>query len=384
MLRPHPLLLASGLLWTLGGPARADDLPESAVAVGDQQGLLAVVQDSAGLFAAAAPVVTVIDGETRVDQLLADDGAAPDGQAGDGVYVAVMPDPPTGEALGLLLTDTSGKELWRDEVPITPGMPLPRVDFVTEGDHVRAKLATVLIGGAAGGLPPAPGTAGTPAAPSGSVPPPPGSSGAALPTGVTGGAGLIVAGMLGLMGLLAGFVLGLVVGRRGQARVALSGVGDAPVPGPLAGLPAVRGGQQVWLVPGDDALPAVTVALARHLASGGPVLLSVSAARRPAIADALQGLPGVFTVADRVPSPDALLDAAELLAPVGRPTILVEGAEGLEPPERGEHADAVLLDLLEHAGDDTDVLVLLSPGNWPGVEPTARVAVDADGTLGPA
>ncbi|RME23369.1 MAG: hypothetical protein D6798_13630, partial [Deltaproteobacteria bacterium] len=162
------------------------------------------------------------------------------------------------------------------------------------------------------------------------------------------------------------------------------GVGEAPPPAPLPGLPDTRHARQVWLVIGDGGPAGVTEALVRHRAPSGPVVLAVPADRRPAIAAALRGMPGVAMVAEERPAPDTLLDAADLLAPLGRPVIVVEGADALEPPERGEHADAVIVDLLEQAGDDVDVLVLLAPGNWPTVEPTARVRADEDGRPVPA
>jgi hypothetical protein len=388
-------------------PPKDPEIPAGSISVDDAHGLLVVAVDRDKRFADAPPSVTVTSVDQKKSVVLADDGAGADGKAGDGVWVGVMTAPPTGHSVDLSLADGTGTEIWRDLVPISAQLDLPRVDFVVVGDHVKTTLSTVskdtieasgapsdagptggLSGGpsgppSAGGAPPAPGTQGTAPAPSGGglPPPPPGTHGAPLPSGVTSGAGLIVAGLLGLMGVLAGGVIGLLVGRRGARPVELERVGGRPAARLPPGMPPTVGAQQAWLVANPAELAEVTRRVTVHLAQVGPVVLATDPGQQAELSTALVGTMGVVSHPEEHPPPHALLEAAMRLRCFGRPSILIAGPAGVESPDTGEEPDAVLAELLEDAEESVDIVVLMPQGEWPLVQLRAEVHLTADGGL---
>lgn len=367
-LTPLVTTLATSVFW--GGLAHAQAPPDaSAVRAEDLAGLLIVAVDREAVFATGAPQVRVVGDDSEGQVVLADDGRSPDGIAGDGIWVAVMPAPPTGESLQLMILDSAGTVLWQDAVPISAGLGLPRVDFEVVGSHVKTTLSTVSVAGSAStsGIPiapPAPGTAGTP-------PPPPGTAGAALPSDIAGGAGLVIAGMLGLLGVLAGLGLGLLIGRRGHTALPVAPVGGPPKDvGPL---PPTRGQQQRWHLHDPAQSRAVLSQLAMALAQRGPVLLVATPEDRAGLHIPVAG---VVSLSEDRPPPQVLLDTAAQLQRLGQVTLLVQGAGALEAPESEEAHDAVLQELLEDAVGESDVVVI---DGGPGA--VAEVQLTADGLL---
>ena len=380
-LTPLRTMLATSAFW--GGLAHAQAPPPaqdaSAVRAEDLAGLLIVAVDREAVFATGAPQVRVVGDDSEGQVVLADDGRSPDGIAGDGTWVAVMPAPPTGESLQLMLLDSAGTVLWQDAVPISAGLGLPRVDFEVVGSHVKTTLSTVSVAGSAStsGIPiapPAPGTAGTPPPPPGTAgtpPPPPGTAGAALPSDIAGGAGLVIAGMLGLLGVLGGLGLGLLIGRRGHTALPVVPVGGPPKDvGPL---PPTRGQQQRWHLHDPTQSRAVLSQLAVALAQRGPVLLVATPEDR---AHLHIPVAGVVSLSEDRPPPQVLLDTAVQLQRLGQVTLLVQGAGALEAPESEEAHDAVLQELLEDAVGEADVVVI---DGGPGA--VAEVQLTADGLL---
>ncbi len=370
-LTPLRTMLVTSAFW--GGLAHAQAPPPaqdaSAVRAEDLSGLLIVAVDREAVFATGAPQVRVVGDGSEGQVVLADDGRSPDGIAGDGTWVAVMPAPPTGESLQLMILDSVGTVLWQDAVPISAGLGLPRVDFEVVGSHVKTTLSTVMVAGSAStsGIPiapPAPGTAGTP-------PPPPGTAGAALPSDIAGGAGLVVAGMLGLLGVLGGLGLGLLIGRRGNTALPVTAVGAPPEDVEI--LPPTRGQQQRWHLHDPTQSRAVLSQLAVALAQRGPVLLVATPEDR---AHLHIPVAGVVSLSEDRPPPQVLLDTAVQLQRLGQVTLLVQGAGALEAPESEEAHDAVLQELLEDAVGEADVVVI---DGGPGA--VAEVQLTADGLL---
>lgn len=124
-----------------------------------------------------------------------------------------------------------------------------------------------------------------------------------------------------MMELLAGVSTGLLVGMAAawwvwgrEPALALSQAGLPLNPGWPAALPPPRVGRQVWVAPDVGSRAALSAALARRLATSGPVLLVGAASVTAA---------GVYRPSGDASDAAALRDAADAL--VGDALILVDG-----------------------------------------------------------
>ena len=395
MRTPRPLapLLALAFACALTmarGAHAADPVPADAVDAGERAGLLVTARDPTGRLGGASLLLRVQDGDGVIDVPLADGGEAPDARAGDGVLVGATGDAPVSQDVQVALLGRGGEELWSGTVPVVEGATRTQVDFSIFTRHVEAAVAVTPVGStgpAVGAPPPPPGTLGspTPGMPGtpmpgvgGAPPKPGGGSGAALPSDISGGAGLVVLGLMGLLGSLAGFVLGILVGRSRTTAAPLAVVGPRPAgpeaPWPTAEQPAV------WSVLEGEALGVVATA-ARRLASMGPVLVVVPREHQEALAASLSGVPGIVTSARPQPSLAELFDGADHLRGVGLPFLVVLDPDAVEPPEADEADDAVLADLFEEARGALPALVVLSRPTAGGVAATARAGLDGGGGL---
>lgn len=358
-----PALLAAGA--TFAVPAWADDAPDvdASIETDDVRGLLVTIVDPHGQLG-GAPAKVAVGADAADTFWVTDEGELPDLVAGDGVLAGAAEPSVEGDDVPVRLLDGAGIEVWAGTVPLGEGVALTRIDFTLQPDRAVAKVDVLGSG---------------PAAPSGGPAPDGGpGGGAALPTDITGGADLVVLGLMGLLGSLAGFVIGLLVARSRSAPLRIAApVGtasrpEAPWPTP--------GAAAIWRV---DASHGAEVGLsaARALAAHGPVLLSPPPQDRAAAQAALADVPNIVFPVEETPSLAYLLETAERLSAMGRSFLVVCGIDGVEPPEPDEARDAVLADLLDDTSDDIALLVLLEPVADGVVQPTATAAVDEQGGL---
>ncbi len=355
------LLAALALGWSARAEADAPDV-DASVEADDVRGLLVTVVDLGGQLG-GAPAKVSVGAEDAETFWVTDEGELPDLVAGDGVLAGAAEVAPVGEEVPVRLLDGAGIEVWAGTVPLGGPVRLTRIDFTLTADRAEAKV-DVLAAEAGGPGGPSPNGG------------PPSPTGAALPSDITGGADLVVLGLMGLLGSLAGFVIGLLVARSRVAALRLA----PPLPSearPVAPWPTPDAAA-LWRV-APEAREAVGVAAARALAAHGPVLLCPPPGARAATRAALADVPNVLFPAEDTPSLASLLETAEHLAALGAPFLVVGGPGGIEPAEPDEAPDAVLADLLEDAKGAVAALVLLD--GFPGgtLEATAQATLTADG-----
>ena len=137
-----------------------------------------------------------------------------------------------------------------------------------------------------------------------------------------------------------------------------------------------------WLLEDDEKRLVCMVGLARARQAGGCVLICPRSASRPALRSALAGIGSVYWSEVDRPTPAQLEQLSQGLLGWGRPLVLVEGPSAVELPDAEEGSNAVIEELVEGFSNDIDLLVLLTPGESDGNQPTRALTPEELEELG--
>jgi len=115
---------------------------------------------------------------------------------------------------------------------------------------------------------------------------------------------------------------------------------------------------ELIVAPDHDSRAAHIERLCEQHGTAGAVLLITSPTTHDSYRTLLANQPLVFTTETRRPTCAVIRAAATRLAQVLPVTVIVEGADALEPPEPDEPASAVLEELLEFFDRDAVIIAL--------------------------
>jgi hypothetical protein len=323
-----------------------------------EPGLLVVIADPSGVLRGSDPSGRFGRGDVWTELSFRDDGESPDGQAGDGQFVAWVEDYPRGGMTEIRLYGADGTLLYQDSripLPWSRDYPIVALLLLPEGGHIPTIDTNDLGESDFSDSRPSQGSEDEGGGNASHSPED------TLPAALTQAVDAVEQSQLsrwillglGLVGSLS--LTWLAIHRRARK----SHLRPAGEPVPLE--PEALKAPSVWVLQSDRQRVDVLVALAKSRQGSGRVLIFPRPESREVLRSALRGLDMVLWSEVPRPSVTQIDTLSSFLAEWGRGLIVVEGVGSVEGIPGDPFSSESLRELLERAPVGIDLRILLTP-----------------------